>query len=136
MMLAIKALIDMACGALNAWGGYSWHNARRFIMPCVIAAGVSIATGVWWLGLTILPAMGTLCLGYFGPKFWGRGLWLALQATVIGAGSLALGHLTWFLYAPYIVGALLLAGFLYSIEQVIGDAIFGCWLGAVVFLVH
>ncbi len=136
MIIFIKFFLDAICGALNAWGGYSWHNARRFIMPCVIALGISLASGVWWLGLTSLPVMGTLCLGYFGGKFWGRGLWLALQAAVLGLGPLVLGHLAWWLYAPYLVGALLLAGFLYNLEQIVGDLIFGAWLGAVILAVH
>lgn len=135
MNILIKLFIDGICGCLNAWGGFNFLAARRFIMPFVIGVGVSIASGCWYLGLTVLPVMGTLCLGYFGKKFWGRGLWLALQAAVIGAGSLILGHLVWYAYAPYVIGGLLLAGFLYNLEQIISDIIFGCWLGIIIFVV-
>ena len=136
LLLIAKLIIDGISGILNALGGYHWLFCRRFIMPCVIALGVSIGSGIWWLGFTVLPVMGTMCLAYFGGKFWGRGLWLALQATVIGAGSLVLGHLAWWFYVPYIGGALLLAGFLYDLEQLIGDFIYGFWLAVIIFLVH
>ena len=134
-LLILKLIIDLCCAILNAIGGYCWHNARRFIMPCFLAVGVSLSTGLWWTGFMVLPVMGTLCLGYFGGKFWGRGLWLALQAAVIGLGFVLTGHLWIPFYVAYITVALVLAGTLYNVEEVIGDLIFGGWLGVVLFLI-
>ncbi len=135
-MIAIKIIIDLCCGALDAWGGHSWHNARRFIMPALIAIAVSTITGVWWLGITILPVMGTLCLGYFSGENWGRALWLFTQAVVIGLGCSLLGHLSWYFYIPYIIGAGLLGGLYKNWKQIYGDFITGSYLGIIIFLVR
>lgn len=138
-MIFIKIILDLICGFLFSWGGKSFIEARRFIMPIIISCGVSISIHTWWIGLLILPVMGTLCLGYpkfISNQFFARGLWLALQAFIIGLGCLILGHLSWYFYIPYIVIAFLLCGFLYNIKQIIGDAIFGCWLGIIIFLVR
>ncbi len=134
-MIFIKIIIDICCGALDAWGGYSWHNARRFIMPCLIAISVSTITGVWWLGLTVLPVMGTLCLGYFSGQNWGRALWLFTQAMVISLPLLVLSHLQWYWFVPYVIGAGLLGGLYKNWKQVYGDFITGCWLGLIVLMV-
>lgn len=136
MIIIFKIIIDLICGALNALGGWKIIQLRRFVMPLFIALGISISTGIWWLGLTSIPVMGTLCLGYFGKEFLGRGSWLALQAFVIGLGSFIFGHLAWYLYIPYIAISFLLGGFLYDIEQIDGDSIFGIWLGTIIFLVR
>jgi len=136
MLLIAKLIIDAICGVLNAIGGYCWLAARRYIMPCMIAIGVSLQSGTWWLGFTVLPVMGTLCLGYFGKGFLGRGLWLFVQAVVIAAGSTITNHLMWYFALPYVIGAFLLGGLLYDIEQFVGDFIFGCWLSIIIFLLH
>lgn len=135
-LLMIKIISDIICGVLNFIGGYCWHNARRFIMPCVVALTVSYVSRVWWLGIGILPVMGTLCIGYFGGRFIGRGLWLALQAFVFGIVCFFTNHLYWYFYLPYVLGAFFLGGSLFDIEEVIGDLIFGCWLGSIVFIIH
>lgn len=135
-MLILKLLSDLVCGGLNALGGWRILWMRRYLMPVVIAVTLSIVSHTWWLGLTILPVMGTLCLGYFGSGFFGRGLWLLLQASVIGIGATLSAHLPVFYYFLYILGAGILGGTLYNLEQFIADFIFGCWLGTVVFLVH
>jgi len=136
LILLFKIILDVICGVLNAIGGYCWHNARRYLMPVVIAIGVSLSTGVLWAGLMVIPVMGTLCLGYFGKGFLGRGAWLLLQALVIGLGLFLTHHIGWYFYIPYVIGAGVLGGLLYNIEQVVGDFIFGSWLGLIVFLVH
>ena len=135
-MIFIKIIVDLICGALNAWGGFSWHNARRYLMPVVLGITVSVLTHIWWLGLLILPVIGTLCLGYFHFGNFGRGLWLFLQSFVIGAGLLLTGHLVWYFYIPYCIISGILGGLLVKLYQPIGDAIEGCWLGIIVFLVR
>lgn len=135
-ILIIKILVDLICGALNSWGGFSWHNARRFIMPVVIGIAVSFITHIWWTGIMVLPVMGTLCLGYFGGKNWGRALWLFLQAVVIGLGLTLTGHLAWYVYIPYIIGAGVLGGFYKNWQQVWGDMVAGTYLGSIVYFIH
>lgn len=135
-MIFIKIIVDLICGALNAWGGYSWHNARRFIMPSVISVMVSFQTHTWYTGFMVLPVMGTLCLGYFSGKNWGRALWLFLQAVVIGLGLTITGHISWVYYIPYIIGAGILGGIYKNWNQIIGDFITGTYLGFVIFIVR
>src|SRR5258708_5327441 len=110
MEITIKILIDLICGSLSSWGGYSWHNARRFFMPILLALTFGFVTHIWWIGISVLPVIGTLCLGYFfrgnqGLQWLGRGLWLALQALVLAFVTCITGHLAWFFYVPYVLVA-------------------------------
>lgn len=132
----IKVFSDFICALFFAIGGYDTLYFRRFLMPIVIAVAVSISVGVWWLGLTVLPVMGTLCLGYHDGKWLKRGAWMALQASVIGIGCVLTGHLSYLLYAIYVMGAFILGATLYTWEQLVGDFIFGGWLGAISWLIH
>ena len=135
-MKFLELFIMLSCGALNAWGGYSWHNARRFIMPIVLGYGISIVTNAWWLGLLILPVMGTLCLGYFSDKNWGRALWIFLQAFVIGIGLLMTEHLIWYYFLAYVVIAGVVGGLYKNLKQIYGDFFIGTYLGCIILLVR
>lgn len=136
-MILEKIIVILACGALNSWGGFSWHDARRFIMPVVLAVTASFLTHIWWSGFLVLPVIGTLCLGYFSDKNWGRGLWLFLQAVMIGLGLTITGHIYWFIYVPYVIGAGILGGIYKNWWQPLGDFITGCYLGLIVlFIIH
>lgn len=134
-MIFIKILTDLACGALNAWGGWKWHNARRFLMPSLLALTISFALHSWWLGLLVLPVIGSLCLGYFHFGNFGRGLWLFLQSVIIGLGLFLTGHLSWYFYLSYTVVSGVLGGSLVNLWQPLGDAIEGCWLGIILFMI-
>ncbi len=110
-------------------------------MPVVLALTFGFLTHSYLLGLSVLPVIGTLCLGYFfrgdqDLQWLGRGLWLGLQALVLGIGITVSGHLSLYFYVPYVLVAFGLAAWLYRIEQVIGDIIFGIWLGSIVFFVR
>lgn len=135
-MIFIKIITDIICAALNSLGGHGFLWMRRYVMPVIIGVSLSIIIHIWWVGLMVLPVMGTLCLGYFGKGFWGRGSWLALQALIIGLGLFLTNHLSWYFYIPYVLVSLLLGGFLYDLEQIIGDIIFGVGLSSIVFLVR
>lgn len=134
--MIIKIICDLLCGVLNSWGGYSYHNARRFMMPLIMGISVSLITHIWWAGLLVLPVIGTLCLGYFSDKNWGRALWLFLQAVVIGLGLNITGHLQWYFYVSYIIGSGILGGFYKSWYQPFGDFIVGIYLGLIIFICH
>lgn len=135
-MIFLGVIADMAAGLLDALGGYHWLFARRFILPFALGVVMSIITGTWWLGLTILPAMVTLSLGYFGQGNFGRALWLVLQAFTMGFGCLITHHLAWYVYLPYLAGAGLLGGLYRNWKQPVGDLVTGLWLGSMVFFVH
>ncbi len=135
-MIFIKLIVDLACGALNAWGGFSWHNARRFIMPFVIGATAALITHIWWVLFLPLPAMGTLCLGYSKYGNLGRALWIGLQCLTLGLGLVILHHLSLVWYLPYVIGGCVLGGLYRNWQQILGDSVTGCWMGIFLFFIH
>lgn len=135
-MIFFKITIDILCGILNSLGGYHWLFCRRYIMPVVLAVAFSLIIHVWWVGLMVLPVMGTLCLGYFPWGWFGRASWLGLQAVVIGAGACLTGHFAWYFYFPCVVLAFLAGGLLYDLQQIYGDVIFGMILALPLFFIH
>ncbi len=113
-------------------------------MPAVIGVSISIVTHVWWLGLTVLPSMGTLSIGYgeksilhkYFSDFWVRFVWMALSAITIGLGCFIFGHLAWYLYILYILVLSIVCAILRNLNEVIGDLLFGSLIGSIVFLVR
>ena len=105
-------------------------------MPILLAVNASIFVHTWWVGLMLLPACGTLCIGYSKDGNFGRALWIGLQCFVLGLGLLLTHHLSWLFFVPYILLGCVLGGFYRNWFQPIGDAITGCWMGCIVFLVH
>lgn len=143
-MICLKLLIIIICAVLNVIGGYSWHNARRFIMPIIISVTVSISVHLWWLGLTCLPAIAPICLGY-GEKslLWkyfndalARFVWMALVSIFLCIGAVLTGHLIWYMALIYIIFNGIIGTTLRKINQLFGDAIFGISLSSIVFIVH
>ena len=139
----IKFFIIPICSALFWWGGFSWHNARRFIMPSVLTASCFWITRDLWT-LTMLASMGFLCLGYgdksplrhvFGDG-WGRGVWGLLVALALSLGLFLTGHLAWYFFVPYLAINFTFENALKKIPQVIGDPIIGASFASVVLLVH
>lgn len=137
-MILLQLAIMISCGALNAIGGHGALYCRRYIMPFALGVGFSIVTHTWWVGLMVLPVIGTLCLGYFKipNQFLARGGWLALQAFVIGIGAFLTGHLPWFFYGPDIILAFVAAGLLYDLQQIEGDILFGLILSTDILCLH
>lgn len=141
----IIKLIDIAiCSGLYFFGGYAWHNSRRFIMPIFLVLGISYASHAWWLGLTCLPVIGIFCTGY-GEKsvlwkyfndFWTRFIWMFMAALVIAGGACATGHLHWYIYLPYCVISGFLGASLRNINEIVGDLIFGAWLSSVILFIR
>lgn len=138
-LLIVKLIVISLCAGCKLIGELWWHNAQRFIMPVIIAIGVSIVTHTWWLGATCLPMIGVICLGYkdYGPSNGlDRGAWMAVICAVAGLGSLIAGHLAWYYYFPYFV----LGGAWGSVTRnwwnVIIAPISGFIIGSIIFLVH
>ena len=138
LLLAIKLCIASLCGALDGIGGLCWLPARRFIIPVVLCVSVSTLLHIWWIGLLVLPVIGTLVLGYknFGSGKFSRGCWLFVQYVIVGLGLFLTGHLAWYFYFPYAVLGGVLGGTLISVEQFLGDFIDGLFLGCIIFLVR
>lgn len=132
-MITIKLVIMAICGGLNVWGGYSWHNARRFIMPLVISLTVSLATHTWWVGLPCLLAIAPLCTGYGEKSFfwkyfndaWGRFLWASIVSLSFCLGLIVTNHLALYIALIYIIGNGILQMTLRKYNQLLTDALFG-----------
>ena len=137
-MIFLQLITVILAGVLNSWGGHSFLPARRFIMPVLLGVVASICCHTWWVGLMILPVMGTLCLGYsdFGTGNFARACWLCLQASIICFGVTVTGHLGWYFAIPYIVFAGVLGGLYKNWQQIWGDLIAGMWLGSFILFVR
>lgn len=142
-MIKFKILVMILCAGLNFIGGAFWHNARRFLMPCVICACVFYLTHSWTSVLT-LCAIGFLCLGYgekspfrhiFGDA-WARFVWMALVSIAFCIGPLFGHHLAWYYALAYVLTNATLGITLRIIPQFLGDSIFGLGFGSIVFLLR
>lgn len=132
-MILMKIGVILLSGILNFIGGWKWHNARRFIMPLLLAVSASLCLHIWWIGLMVLPCIGTLILGYkrFGQGNFSRAMWLFVQFSVCGLGLFLTGHLAWYFYIPYCILGGVLGGTLVNVWQPIGDFIEGACLGSI-----
>jgi len=104
--LVIKLAIESIAGTCKFIGELFWHDAQRFILPIFYAIAVSIVSHTWWLGFTVLPMIGALCLGYkdFGKSDgFARGMWLFLIGLTAGLGPVLTHHLSWFVYVPFCI---------------------------------
>lgn len=143
-MIIIKLFTVFICSGLNIIGGYSWHNTRRFIMPTIIAIAVSIILHSWWIGLTCLPAIAILCMGYGEKSFlehifndaWGRFVWMVLVSTSFCLGLILLHHLNVFIALGYIIGNGILGITLRKYNQILTDAIFGVGFSSFIFFIY
>lgn len=100
----IVNLIVLISGAIcKTIGELWWHNAQRFILPVIYSGAVSYNSHTWWLGLTTLPMIAPLVMGYkaYGPSDgFDRGMWLFLITVVSGLGPVLTHHLSWLIYIP------------------------------------
>lgn len=138
-MLIVKLTVISLCAVLKLIGELWWHNAQRWILPAVLGAGVSIATGVWWLGILVYPCAVTIDLGYktYGPSNgFDRGAWLAVICVVAGLGCAILHHLSLVLYVPYFTLGGIWGGVTRNWLNLVIAPLTGTLIGSLVFLVH
>lgn len=138
-LLLIKIVVEICCAVCKLVGELWWHNAQRFIMPIILGIGVSVITHVWWLGFTVFPSIGVICLGYkdYGKSDgFDRGAWLAVICAVIGLGCVIFNHLAWYLYIPYIVLGGIWGGVTRNWWNVIIAPISGLIIGSMIWFVH
>ncbi len=138
-MIEIKLVIMAVCSGLYLWGGQGFLPARRFIMPTILAISISFFTHCWWLGLTTLPCIGGLCLGY-GEKSvlkhivgdaWGRFVWMALGSLTIALGLVISHHLPWWQAFLYVLTNAFLCLLLRQLDVFVCDPIFGGGLSSI-----
>ena len=139
----IKLLIVLICSALF-WVGGKWnHNAKRFVMPFILAISALFITHFDWWTLTMLSTMGIFCLGYgedsplhhiFGNG-WGRGVWGLLAGLTLSTGLFFSGHLHLYFYLPYLALSFTLENVLKDLNQNLGDPLIGAGFGLILFLI-
>lgn len=161
-MIEIKLIIMGICSALFWWGGFSWHNARRFIMPLILTLTALVLTHWCWWTLLMLSCSGAFCLGYgeksplkhiFGNGF-GRGIWGLLAAICLSLPLFLTHHLAWpllhsfqssnnvtYLFSFAILIAYLALNFtlenaLKNIPQWLGDPLIGLGFSLIVLLIR
>ncbi len=139
----IDFIVIALCALCFFIGGKWQHNFRRYIMPVILGIGISLASHIWWLGLTTLPVIGILVMGY-GPKSilykylsdaGARGMYMFLAAWAIGLGPVLTGHLVLYFYAPYIIIAGILGATLRNLNEIIGDLLFGSFLSSIIIFI-
>jgi hypothetical protein len=138
-LLIVKLTVLISCAGLKLLGELSWHNAQRFIMPLIIAVGVSIVCHVWWIGAVCLPMIAPLCMGYkdYGKSDgFDRGMWLFLICLTAGLGLTILHHLAWYFYIPYCLVGGIWGATTRGLWNVIIAPLSGALIGSMIFLLH
>ncbi len=138
-MIEIKLAVLISCAICKVIGELWQHNFQRFLMPVIIALGVSLVSHVWWLGFTCLPMIGFLCMGYkdYGKSDgFARGAWLAVICASAGLGCVISGHLAIYMYLPYVALGGVWGGVTRSWWNVIIAPISGLIIGSLIFLIH
>ena len=135
-MMGLNLDTMVLCACLNALGGYHWLFCRRITMPLALGWCVSQTSGIWWLGLTCLPALGTMTEGYFGDSNDGRAWWLVTQAAALSIGVTVTGHLWWPWFIVFVAGSFFLGHNYKDMDQLEGDALVGAYLSLFIWGVH
>lgn len=138
-MIEIKIAVIVLCAICKLVGELWQHNLQRFVMPIVLAVGISLVSHVWWLGLTCLPMIAPLLMGYkvYGPSDgFDRGMWLFLIALVAALGCAITHHVSWFIYVPYCVIAGAWGATTRKLWNVIIAPISGLLIGSIIFFVR
>jgi len=100
---------------------------------------VSYDSHAWWLGLTTLPMIAPLCIGYkaYGPSDgFDRGMWLFLIAVAAGLGPAFFHHLSWFLYVPICILAGIWGATTRALWNVIIAPISGIIIVSFIWFIH
>lgn len=139
MLFEIKLTVIVSCMVLKWLGETLEHNFQRYVLPLVYAVGVSFVSHTWWLGLTVLPMIGALVLGYkdYGSKdSVARALWLFVICCVAALGPFLTHHLAWYVFFPYIVTAGFVGTLTRNINNLIEAPIGGLWIGLPILFIH
>jgi len=138
-------------GLLDAIGGDGALFCRRFIMPFLVAGGISTMVYAfhpvwysWLVGLLVTPAIVTLSFAYkrYGEGNFSRAMWLFMNAVVMGLGIFLISTffhahlLTWYFYGWYAITTGVWGGLYSSWEQFLGDWVTGAWLCSLPFYIY
>ena len=137
--LTVQLIVLSSCAVCKLIGELCWHDAQRYIMPIIIGIGISIVTGVWWLGFCALPTIGPIDLGYktFGSSDgFNRGMWLFLILAVLGLPFALLHHLSWWFYVPWCIVGGIWGATTRGLWNVLIAPITGLLIGLIIFFVR
>ena len=138
--MLVQLIVLSSCAICKLIGELWWHNAQRFIMPVIIAVGVSLVSHVWWLGLTCLPMIAPLCLGYDDYGKWSdgfnRAMWLGMILVTAGLGCAIAGYILWFSYIPWCILGFVWGGISRAWNNKIVAPITGLLIGSLILLVR
>lgn len=138
-LILLKLAIEAFSAILKCIGETVWHNAQRYILPAIYSIGVSYESSCWWLGLTTLPVIIPIDLGYkdYGNKdSVARALWLFVICIVAGIGPSITNHLSWMVYFPYCVVAGFVGTLTRNINNLIEAPITGIWISFPIWFIH
>ena len=138
-LLIVKLSIEIIGAICKLVGELSQHNFQRFFMPVCYAIAVSIVGHCWWLGITTLPMIAAICLGYkdFGPSDgFGRGMWLFLIGVTAGLGPALTHHLSWWIFVPFCIVCGIWGATTRALWNVIIAPISGALLMAMIWFIH
>ena len=106
LIIIINCIISILCAACKWIAENKWHNAQRFIMPLILAFGISYNSHIWWLGVFSLLNIVDIVEGY-GVNSWMRkllgdagaqGMWMVGAGFLTGIICCFLGHLPWLFF--------------------------------------
>lgn len=139
MPFVIKLAVDLGCAILKLLGETVNHSFQRFCLPIIYSMAVSVDSHCLWLGLTTLPMIGAIVLGYkdYGSKdSVARALWLFVICVVASVGPFLTHHLAWYVFFPYIASAGFVGTLTRNINNFIGAPINGLWIGLPIWFIH
>lgn len=116
-----------------------WHDAQRFILPTVYAIGVSIQSQCLWLGLTVLPMIAPIDLGYndYGKNpNENRAVWLFVICVFGTIYPTIHGNISWFFTVPYLMASGWVGMLASKIDNTFGAPINGACIVLPIFFVH
>ena len=138
-LLIVKVSIEIIGAVCKLIGELCWHNAQRFIMPLCYAIAVSIVGHCWYLGLTVLPMIWPIDLGYktYGPSDgFDRGMWLFMIGLAAGLGPALTHHLSWFIFVPFCIICGVWGATTRALWNVIIAPISGALLMVLIWFIH
>ena len=133
----IQLLTIIVCAGCFAKGGYNDHNFRRFYMP-ILLAGACFWLIYSWQAILILVMIPFLTmkdddqglLGTYTKCLYG---FLACLGASLGLFLTHHIELQWFIL--YLLPSTVIYYFVKDMKQILGDCIFGAWIGILVLLI-
>lgn len=138
-LLIVKLIVLASCAICKLVGELWNHNFQRFLMPVILLIGVSIITHIWWAGFLVLPMIAPLCMGYstYGKSDgFDRAVWLMFIVLAEGLGLTMDGHISWFLFIPWVILSAVWGGVTRQWWNVIIAPISGLIIGALILLIN